>query len=217
MSTQNDLRAVFCLEHGTDLWNCLEEAVRGESIYVLGRCPPDGDPVKLCQRLTPALLITEAAIAYTLPFPELRGLISAGDLHILVVVEREDIASYEHFLRLGCTGVLQKGASVQTLRKAIDAMFGGELWLPRKVLSRLLHDSLFKIAARTLTRREAEILKLICVGFKNQEIADQLFISRETVRWHVRSLYSKIGVSNRQGAIRYALARQDVQTSGKAP
>jgi DNA-binding NarL/FixJ family response regulator len=215
MSTHNNLRSVFCLEHGADLWSRLEEALAGQTSYVLGRCRPDSDLVKLCRRLTPALLITEEAIAHQLPFDELRDLISARDLYMLVIVEREDPAICEDFLRKGCAGVLEKRASVQTFRRAIDALFAGELWLSRKILSRLLHHALFHNAARTLTRREAEILKFICVGFNNQQIADQLFISRETVRWHVRSLYSKIGVSNRQGAIRYALERQDVPSSGK--
>ena len=217
MSTPNNLRSVFCLEHDADLWSRLEEALAGQTSYVLGRCRPDSDLVKLCQRLTPALLITEEAIAHQLPFEELRDLISARDLYMLVIVEHEDAAICEHFLRKGCAGVLHKGASAHLLRRAIDAVFGGELWLPRRILSRLLHHALFHNAARALTPREAEILKSIHAGLNNQQIADQLFISRETVRWHVRSLYSKIGVSNRQGAIRYALARQDMPTSGKTP
>jgi NarL family two-component system response regulator LiaR len=117
---------------------------------------------------------------------------------------------------LGCSGVLQRDASSETLRRAVAAVAAGELWVPRKVSSRLLHNALHNDATRHLTRRESEILKLIYKGLNNQKIADQLFISRETVRWHLRSLYSKIGVSTRQEAIRYALGREDTPTIGSS-
>src|SRR5260370_3899225 len=120
MSAPNNLRSVFCLESGADLWARVEEALAGQTSYVLGRCRPDSDLVKLCQRLTPALLITEEAIAQQLPFEELRDLISARDLFILVAVEREDPAICEHFLRNGSAAALEKRASAQTLHPPID-------------------------------------------------------------------------------------------------
>ena len=46
---------------------------------------------------------------------------------------------------------------------------------------------------------------MIAGGYTNREIANALFITRETVRWHVRSIYAKLGASDREAAIRYAL------------
>jgi DNA-binding NarL/FixJ family response regulator len=111
----------------------------------------------------------------------------------------------EHYLRLGCSGVIPRAVSDETFGRAVHAIFDGEIWVPRKVLSRLVQSFLFGEPERRLTRREVEVLKLICLGSTNQQIADELFISRETVRWHVRSLYSKIGVNDRGSAILYAL------------
>jgi DNA-binding NarL/FixJ family response regulator len=105
---------------------------------------------------------------------------------------------------MGCTGVVPYEVTVQMLRKAIVAICDGELWLPRKVLSKVAHDAFQKSIVRKVTQRESEIFKLVCLGFTNQQIAEHLFISRETVRWHLRGLYSKIGVESRAGAIRYA-------------
>jgi ATP/maltotriose-dependent transcriptional regulator MalT len=90
------------------------------------------------------------------------------------------------------------------IRKAVIAVSSGELWLPRKILSKLAQEAFVQGNTRKVTQRESEILKLICLGFKNQQIAEHLFISRETVRWHLRSLYSKLGVDGRTAAIRYA-------------
>ena len=54
---------------------------------------------------------------------------------------------------------------------------------------------------KALTRRETEILRLIAAGMRNQEIADQLFISLATVKRHVANVYSKLGVTHRTEAV----------------
>ena len=54
--------------------------------------------------------------------------------------------------------------------------------------------------AEPLTKREAEILRLISVGMTNQEIADQLVISGATVKRHITNIYGKLGVSHRTQA-----------------
>ena len=56
-----------------------------------------------------------------------------------------------------------------------------------------------------LTRREAEVLRLIAGGLSNAEIAAQLVISPLTVNAYLRSIYSKLGVSSRTAAMRYAI------------
>jgi len=55
-----------------------------------------------------------------------------------------------------------------------------------------------------LTHRETEILELIAMGYRNNEIADKLFISYHTVVNHVRNIYDKLAVSSRSQAIRKA-------------
>ena len=55
--------------------------------------------------------------------------------------------------------------------------------------------------AEPLTAREVEILRLIAAGMRNQEIADQLFISLSTVKRHIANGYGKLGVSHRTEAI----------------
>jgi len=55
-----------------------------------------------------------------------------------------------------------------------------------------------------LTKREIEILEQLAKGFRNQEIADKLFISRSTVKKHIENIYAKLQVCNKLEAIRKA-------------
>jgi DNA-binding NarL/FixJ family response regulator len=56
-----------------------------------------------------------------------------------------------------------------------------------------------------LTEREVEVLRLVAQGLTDAQVADQLVISPRTVNGHLRSIYSKIGVTSRAAATRYTL------------
>ena len=56
-----------------------------------------------------------------------------------------------------------------------------------------------------LTAREVEVLRLVAQGLTDALVAEQLVISPRTVNWHLTSIYSKLGVSSRAAATRYAL------------
>jgi len=122
---------------------------------------------------------------------------------LLVRVNHNDTVIIEGLLRMGCAGVLGEKISTSTLRRAVRTIGSGEIWASRRLISRILQECLFD-DKRRLTEREREILALIGGGYKNQEIAERLFISRETVRWHVKSLYTKIGAQDRLSAAIYA-------------
>jgi ATP/maltotriose-dependent transcriptional regulator MalT len=70
----------------------------------------------------------------------------------------------------------------------------------RKTVSTVLQSLLFASKHR-LTFRETEILGLVANGLKNREIAKRLLISPETVRWHLRTLYNKLGTHDRMRAV----------------
>jgi DNA-binding CsgD family transcriptional regulator len=59
-----------------------------------------------------------------------------------------------------------------------------------------------------LSRREVEVLRSLAQGLTNEQIAQILFLSTNTVRAHLYSIYSKLGVSNRGAAIRFAYERK---------
>ncbi|MCA9892194.1 MAG: response regulator transcription factor [Anaerolineae bacterium] len=67
----------------------------------------------------------------------------------------------------------------------------------------------------SLTNREFEVLHLKAARYSNQEIADRLFLSLNTVKWYVRQLYAKLGAKNRQACIKRARELGLLQTTKK--
>jgi DNA-binding NarL/FixJ family response regulator len=202
---ETNAKVVICLVSEVDVWNCLRQCLgEAQSEYHLTQWrEPPAEILRLGRRPVPALLVIEEVAARTFPRDAFRT--SRSGLQVLVVSEDLRGSTYREFLEIGCSGVLARGASPQTVRKAIDSIFAGELWAPRKILSHVVQDAVGSKKPPKLTAREAEVLHLIGRGFTNQKIADQMCLSRDTIRWHIRGLYAKIGARDRRGAIRCAL------------
>jgi DNA-binding NarL/FixJ family response regulator len=150
------------------------------------------------------LLIDEATLLEFEP-AELAGVADYGRaIRILVIGPARDEQGVLKVIRAGCMGFEDEEASPATLKKAVRALARGELWVSRQVTAQLVHQLLCLLSSRKLTSREREILRLIARGLKNRAIAERLSISHETVRWHIRSLHSKLGLQDRLGTALYA-------------
>jgi two-component system, NarL family, nitrate/nitrite response regulator NarL len=115
------------------------------------------------------------------------------------------------YVRMGAAGVILKSGEaslfVECARKVI---WEGGLWLPQHQVAHLdksvVADSFQPVRpADTLTRREKTVVSYMVQGWRNQEIAQQLSITNQTVRNHLRSIYDKVGVSDRLELVLYAI------------
>jgi DNA-binding NarL/FixJ family response regulator len=106
-------------------------------------------------------------------------------------------------LQAGAKGYLLKGMNADELTEAIRVVHAGKSRIPAVVAERLAE----RMGGPSLTGRELEVLKRIVSGRSNKEIASDLFISEATVKTHINSILSKLGVSDRTQAATTALQR----------
>ncbi len=96
----------------------------------------------------------------------------------------------------GAWGFVSKTEEPQVLLEAVVAVARGRLSLPYVDIDLLNHDPL-----SSLTARERELLGALANGWTNLQIAARTGISRNTVKYHLKNLYDKLGVSNRAMAV----------------
>jgi two-component system nitrate/nitrite response regulator NarL len=109
-------------------------------------------------------------------------------------------------LEAGASGYLMKNTDLERLATALKRVPHGEAALPRTLVARLIEEfqerSWRRQMFHSLTGRELEVLELLGQGLKTAEIADRLFVARVTVRTHIASILKKLGVPDRQAAVR---------------
>jgi len=120
-------------------------------------------------------------------------------------------------VQAGAQGYLLKGAKPTEIFDAVRIVHGGGSLLQPTVANSLLRAltgasraaahaaSMPALAIEPLTEREREVLVLIAKGLRNKEIADTLFISERTVKFHANALYQKLSVTSRTEAVSFAL------------
>ena len=144
--------------------------------------------------------------------PDLLATTSQGRVILLTGTRNPD--EHVRAVRLGAMGVVLKEQAADVLVRAIQKVHAGEAWLDPTLTARLLtamapgrgakhvDPEAAKIAA--LTDREREVIALICEGLQNKTIGQRLFISETTVRHHLTSIFSKLGLENRLELVIYA-------------
>lgn len=107
-------------------------------------------------------------------------------------------------LTLGASGFLLKNASPQEVLQAVRTVHAGHAMLAPEVTARLIRrftpqrpGRRHAFAGQVLSERELQVVRLVARGHSNQEIADELFLSVETVRTYLRRMFAKLGVHDR--------------------
>jgi len=107
-------------------------------------------------------------------------------------------------IRFGVRGYLLKDVDSSHLIKSLKTVFDGELWVERKLMGKVADRYFYptkKMQANALiddiTKTEFKIIKLILMGMTNKEIADELYVSEQTVKSHLYKAYKKLTVKNR--------------------
>jgi len=154
--------------------------------------------------------------------PEINGIEAAKraielkpELKIITLSMYGDEEYYDQMVDAGAKGFLLKNTNLQEVKTAIDTVMSGGNYFSQELMQSLLRN--YKSVKETkepeaeLSEREIEILLLICSGLSNQEIGDQLFISKRTVEKHRANILSKTNCKNTAGLVMYAIKNQLIE------
>ncbi|HJQ71170.1 MAG TPA: response regulator transcription factor [Blastocatellia bacterium] len=138
----------------------------------------------------------------------LPAMVAASDKsRVIILTGVLDPRAHHRAVRSGAMGLVFKDKAAEVLIKAIERVHAGEVWLDRAMTATILTEmsrpgepervdpQAAKLAS--LTDRERQIISLVCEGLKNKKIGERLFISETTVRNHITSILSKLGLSDR--------------------
>lgn len=138
---------------------------------------------------------------------------------ILTTFERDDYVFAA--LRAGASGFLLKNAPSDQLIDAVRQVAAGDALLAPSVTRRIIEEFARRPAVPTrraaverLTERELEVLRVVAAGLTNAEIAQRLFVGEATVKSHVSSVLSKLGLRDRVQAVVFAYENAVVQPGG---
>ena len=114
----------------------------------------------------------------------------------------------------GVDGVIMQTTAAKDAAAALGEIYSGRKSLPEDVNKAINDLEENRRALTDLSERELEVLKLVAEGKSNSQISEDLFITVNTVRFHLANIYQKLGVSNRTEAANYFL-RQDLTPNGQ--
>lgn len=127
---------------------------------------------------------------------------SRPDIKIIIFTACDDKSLIMQAVELGVQGFLLKKADTAEIIKAIRTVYNGGTSLASCVTTALLEHMQAKQnhSESSLSNREQEVLNLLAKGNSNSDIANKLFITTRTVKYHVSSIFTKLNVKNRTEA-----------------
>jgi DNA-binding NarL/FixJ family response regulator len=137
--------------------------------------------------------------------PRLAGAASHPRVIILTAYDTEERVLAA--LKAGAVGYVLKGAPAGEIAQAIRAVAGGGSYLTPRVAARVVAQVNAPRRSGLLTARERQVLRLVARGRSNKQIARDLSITERTVKFHMTSIFNKLGADNRAQAIAIAAQR----------
>ena len=171
----------------------------------------------LIKKLNPEIILMD------INMPEMNGVEASAraleikpNLNILVLSMYDDYSYYSKLVSIGVKGFITKSSGKNELESAITAVGNSECYFSSDLLRNILIE-INKSQGKSMlpdniefTKRELEVLKLICNGFATNEIAEKLYLSNKTIDNHRSKLLQKTGVKNSVGLVIYAIKNKVV-------
>jgi DNA-binding NarL/FixJ family response regulator len=186
-----------------------------DGIEVVGEAEDGEDAIAKCEEHAPDVLLMDVRMPRVSGIDATRRLSeSMPTLKILMLTVSDEEDDLYEAIKAGATGYLLKEISIEEVADAVRAVMQGQTLISPSMASKLIQefnalakraDEKQQVPAPKLTDRELEVLKLVAQGLTNREIADQLYISENTVKNHVRNILEKLHLHSRMEAVVYAV------------
>ncbi len=125
----------------------------------------------------------------------------APDAKVLMLTTSDGDEDVFRSMNMGARGYMVKDESGEDLHVAIRTVASGNVFLPKRI--KAIYDDRKK--RPSLSEREIEIVRLVAKGFSNDELAERLHLSPDTIKVHLRHVYEKLGVESRVEAVTEAM------------
>ncbi|WP_026411839.1 response regulator [Actinomadura oligospora] len=189
-------------------------------IEVVAEAADGVEAIEAARRLRPDVCLVDIRMPRLDGIEVTRALAGPGvtDPLRVVVVTTFDLDEYVYgALRGGAVGFVLKGAGPRLLVEAVRAAVAGEALVSPSVTIRLLRHLAEGAppspSTSPLTDRELEVVRAVARGRTNQEVAAELFISLSTVKGHMASVQSKLGLRNRVEIVAWAWENRIVRST----
>jgi len=125
------------------------------------------------------------------------------DARVIIVTTYEGDVEIQRALGAGARGYMLKSMPPRDLVEGIRSVHAGKKRIPQEVANQVAEH----LGEETLSEREVEVLRRVAGGNRNRDIAEQLFISEETVKVHIKHIMEKLYASDRTQAVAIAVRR----------
>jgi len=180
-----------------DLELVAEASDGAEAVTLVGLHKPD---VVLMDLMMPGMDGITATREIHQKFPQVR---------VIALTSFSEQNMVQGALQAGAAGYLQKNVTAAELGNAIRSAYAGKMTLSPEA-AQVLANSVVQpqISGNSITDRERDVLRCIVDGLNNNEIAEKLFISLGTVKFHVSNIFQKLGVDSRVEVVKTAIEQK---------
>jgi DNA-binding NarL/FixJ family response regulator len=180
-----------------------------DDLEVVGEAGSGRAAIGLVARLRPDVVLLDLEmddIDGIEAIPQLRSAHAAVEVLVFTAYDADERVLGA--IRAGARGYLLKGASADEIARGIRSVASGGSYLEPRVASKVLAEvSAPRRTGSMLSEREREVLRLVADGLPTKQIAVSLSISERTVKFHVNSIFHKLGADNRAQAVALAAQR----------
>ncbi|MFN7948649.1 MAG: response regulator transcription factor [Blastocatellia bacterium] len=205
--------SVFLAEDHATVREGLKMLINAQpDMQIIGEAGDGRTAVRLAQEARPDVVVMDISM------PEMNGLKATEQIkqvcpavQVLALTRYSDSGYLQQLLAAGASGYVLKQSAAAELLRAIRVIGAGGSYLDPGITQNIVASFAGRqpkpggTSQVALSDREAQVLRLIALGFSNKEVADQLQLSVKTVEAHKASCMKKLGITSRIGIVRYAV------------